>query len=50
MFIIASFSIAIINAAFTHEGLTTRYRTKSLHTSIFVLSRSRDIYRSLWRR
>jgi len=33
----------VTNAAFTHVGLTTRYRTKSLYKSIFVLSRSRDI-------
>jgi len=33
-----------IYAAFKHTGLTTRYRTKSLYKSIFVLSRSRDIY------
>jgi len=25
------------NAAFTHAGLTTRYRTESLYKSIFVL-------------
>jgi len=31
------------HAAFTHAGLTTRYRTKSLYKSTFVLSRSRDI-------
>jgi len=33
----------LTNAAFTHAGLTTRYRTKSLYKSIYVLSRSRDI-------
>jgi len=33
------------NAAFTHAGLTTKNRTKRLHESIFVLSRSRDMYR-----
>jgi len=30
-------------AAFTHAGLTTRYRTESLYKSIFVLSSSREI-------
>jgi len=30
-------------AAFTHTCLTTRYQTKSLYKSIFVLSRSRVI-------
>jgi len=30
-------------AAFTHAGLTTRFRTKSVYKSIFLLSRSRDI-------
>jgi len=29
-----------INAAFTHAGLTTGYRIKSLYKSIFVLSMS----------
>jgi len=33
----------MINAAFTHAGLTTRYLMKNLYKSIFVLSRSRDI-------
>jgi len=33
----------VTNAAFTHAGLTTRYGTKSLYKSIFVLSRSGDI-------
>jgi len=32
-----------IYAVLTHAGLTTRYRTKSLYKSIFVLSRSPDI-------
>jgi len=32
-----------IYAAFTHAGLTTRYRTKSLYKSMFVLFRSGDI-------
>jgi len=31
-------------AAFIHTGLTTRYRTKSLFKSSFVLSKSRDVY------
>jgi len=31
------------NAAFTHTGLTTRCRTKSLYKSIFVLSRPRNV-------
>jgi len=31
------------NSAFTHAGVITRYRTKSLYKSIFVLSKSRDI-------
>jgi len=31
------------NAAFTHAGLTTRYRTKSLYKNIFMLQRSLDI-------
>jgi len=30
-------------AAFTHAGLTTRYRTKGLYKSMFVLPRSHDI-------
>jgi len=30
-------------AAFTHAGLTTRYRTKNLFKSTFVLSRSRRV-------
>jgi len=30
------------NAACTHAGLTTTYRTKSPYKSIFVLSRSRN--------
>jgi len=36
-------------AAFTHAGLTTRYRTEILYKSRFVLSRSRD-YTGLCRR
>jgi len=32
-----------IYTAFTHEGLTTRYRKESLNKSIFKLSMSRDI-------
>jgi len=35
------------NAAFIHAGLTTRYRTKNLYKTTFVLSRH-EIY-SLWR-
>jgi len=31
------------NAAFSHAGLTTSYRTKSLYKNIFALSRSRNI-------
>jgi len=34
--------ISPTNAVFTHAGLTTRCRAKSLY-SIFVLSKSRDI-------
>jgi len=30
-------------AAFTHAGLTTSYRTKSLYKGIFALSKSSDI-------
>jgi len=33
----------VSNATFTHAGLTTSYRTKSLYKSIFVLSGPRDI-------
>jgi len=36
-------------AAFTHAGLTTRYQTKSLYKSNFVLWRSRNKLYSLWR-
>jgi len=31
------------NAAFTHAGLTTRYRQEKLYKSIFVLLNSRNI-------
>jgi len=35
-------------AAFTHAGLTTRYRTESLQNSIFLLSSSRNILFVEW--
>jgi len=36
--------VSMTCAAFTHACLTTRNRTKSLYKSIFVLSRSRNLW------